>query len=67
MPVCNLPDDPSLENLEARWVFQLLAERHRLLDMMSLPPGFVVVWDGDVIEAVLDPDDNNLWDPTRDE
>lgn len=52
---------PGRDDLEARYLFQLLDSRPRLLDIAALPEGYIVVFDGETIEAVLDQDDNLVW------
>ncbi len=51
---------PGREDLEARYVFQLLRERPALLDIVALPEGYLVVFDGEQIEAVLDADNDDV-------
>src|SRR5262249_13822522 len=45
----------------ARPTFELLRLRPALLDVLPLPPGYLVVWDGDGIEAIVGPDEKNAW------
>lgn len=47
--------------LEAYYVFQLLKARPSLLKVLALPPGYLVVFSEDRIEAVLDSADVDVW------
>ena len=42
-------------------VFQLLRTRPALLRLLALPPGYLAVLDGDEVEAVVDPSNNDVW------
>lgn len=57
-PVDNNKDEPPLE---AYYVFQLLKIRPSLLRALALPPGYLVVFEGDTIDAVLDETDVDVW------
>ena len=57
-------EDASHRELEARMVFELLELRPALLQVLALPSGHLVVFRRDAIEAVLNPEDQNLW-PTQ--
>lgn len=50
-----------VDDLEALHVYELLTERPSLLDVLMLPEGYLVLFDGDRIEAVVDPDDHDVW------
>lgn len=52
--------DPN-EVYESRYVYQLLRQRPRLIEVLALPPGYLVVFTGDEIEAVLNEDGVNIW------
>lgn len=47
--------------LEAFRVYELLARRPSLLRALGLPSGYLVVFHGDDIDAVLNEDDVDLW------
>jgi hypothetical protein len=46
---------PKAEELEAMYVYQLLAVRPEMLTALILPTGYLVVMNGSELEAVLDP------------
>lgn len=46
---------------EGLCVYQLLFRRPALLRVMALPPEFVVVFNGDRIESILDSQDRPVW------
>jgi len=52
--------------LEAIYVYQLLGTRPELLQMLTLPEGWMVVFDGDEVEAVLNEAGETVF-PTEDE
>jgi len=57
-----LIDNKNIERtLEAIYVYQLLKIRQSLLRVFSLPAGYLVVFDGDEIEAILDKNDIDIW------
>lgn len=60
-PVEGRSEAPDASEMEARYVFQLLSERPCLLDIVALPEGYLVVFDGDTIEAILDPENDDVW------
>ncbi|BFH13660.1 hypothetical protein WJ0W_003959 [Paenibacillus melissococcoides] len=47
--------------LVAYYIYQLLNLRPSLLKALAIPRGYIVVFDNDNIEAVLDENDNNIW------
>jgi hypothetical protein len=47
--------------LEAIYVFNLLALRPALMQVLSLPPGFMAVFAGDEIEAILNDKDERIY------
>jgi hypothetical protein len=53
------PPDPS--QLDAIYVYRLLNVRPALLRVMALPAEYLVVFDGDEIEAVVDPSNRRVW------
>ena len=50
-----------VQEYEALYVYQLQEHRPALLQATALPVGFLVVFDGDHIEAVLDGNGTNIW------
>ncbi len=52
---------PKRTEHEAVYVYQLLRLRPTLMQVLALPPGFMVVLDGNLIEAVLNERNENLW------
>jgi hypothetical protein len=46
---------------EAVYVFEVLNLRDPLLQMIALPQRYLVVFDGDKVEAIVDGDDKNRW------
>ncbi|MED1785773.1 hypothetical protein P4V43_28565 [Brevibacillus fortis] len=49
------------DQLESYYVYQLVQLRPSLLQVLALPRGYIVVFQGDQIEAVLDEHDENVW------
>jgi len=52
------------QELEAYYVYQLLKLRPSLLQALALPRGYLVVFNGDEIEAVLNEEDVDIWQET---
>ena len=52
---------PSPREMVSRYTSELLHVRPALLDALLLPPGYLVVWDGDAIEAVVPDSGENVW------
>jgi hypothetical protein len=50
----------STENLEAIYVFQVFQIRPALLNVMAFPPGYLAVFDGDEIQAVVNSQNQNV-------
>ena len=48
-------------HLDAMYVYQLLGSRPALLQVFALPPKYLIVFDGDEIEAVLNQQNVNVW------
>jgi len=48
------------KDLEAVYVYQLLKRRAALMKILLLPPGFLIVFEGDRIESILDDKDQSL-------
>ena len=46
---------------DSLYVYQLLFRRPTFLQVMALPPEYVVVFNGDQIESILDPQDRAVW------
>ena len=46
---------------ESLYVYELLRRRPNLLRVLALPPGFLAVFDGDEVEAIVDPNNNDVW------
>lgn len=51
------------KDLEALYVFQLLKRRPALMQVLLLPPGFLIVIEGDRIESILNGKDQHLSPP----
>jgi hypothetical protein len=49
------------ESYEAIHVFELLRRRAGLLQVLALPAGYLVVFDGDEVEGIADPNNNEVW------
>lgn len=47
--------------LEAIYIYQLVKLRPDLLKALAIPRGYIVVFDKDRIEAILDDDDNDIY------
>ncbi|MFF2484314.1 hypothetical protein [Paenibacillus sp. NPDC058071] len=47
--------------LEAYYIYELLTLRPSLLKALAIPRGYIVVFEKDEIEAVLDENDNSVW------
>jgi hypothetical protein len=62
-PVINTDEKPPLE---AIYVFELLKHRPDLLQVLALPPGYLVVFDRDKIESILNSDDVDVWRSSAD-
>lgn len=54
----DLPGDVECTTLR---VYELLHHRSALLSVMALPVGYLVAFDGDDVETVLDTHDRDLW------
>ncbi|MCQ4085783.1 hypothetical protein [Saccharibacillus sp. JS10] len=52
------------EELRRYYVFQLFNTRPEILQVLALPKGYIAVLDGEKVEAVLDPEDRNVWRST---
>jgi hypothetical protein len=51
----------TVEELEAIYVYQIFQVRRALMKVMALPPGYMVVFRGDNIEAIFDADGSSIW------
>ena len=49
------------DDLQSYYIFQLLKHRPSVLQVLALPPGYLAVFDGEQLEAVLDEHDENVW------
>jgi hypothetical protein len=49
------------DDLEALYVYQLLRLRPALMKVLALPAGYLVVFRGGAIEAVVDPGGKDVW------
>lgn len=49
------------QELEAYYVYQLLKIRPSLLQALAIPRGYLVVFNGDEIESVLNEEDIDIW------
>jgi hypothetical protein len=58
-------EPPKPEDLEALRLFELVRRRPEILYALALPVGYTVVWNGNNIEALADPQGRNLWHQTR--
>jgi hypothetical protein len=54
-------DPDKREELGAVFVYQVVRIRPPLLQALALPPGYLVVFNGDQLEAVLNPHNENVW------
>ncbi|GEM_PF-5773607 len=57
----NLDDDSEDDQLEAIYAYQLLKIRPSLLQAMSLPQNFLIVFEGDQIQDVVNDEDQSVW------
>jgi hypothetical protein len=60
-PADNIGEPPDPSQLDAIHVYRLLNLRPALPRVMALPPEYIVVFDGDEIEAVVDPSNRRVW------
>ncbi|MBG1241065.1 immunity protein Imm33 domain-containing protein [Nostoc sp. NZL] len=49
------------DNFEAVYVYQLLNQRPALMPILALPPGYLVIVNEDIIEAIFNKDNQNIW------
>src|SRR5580765_6896940 len=54
---------PKGEDYDGIFVYQLLFVRPALMEAIALPAGYIVVFDGNRIESILDPQDRPVWHP----
>lgn len=59
------PVEGTPQEFESIHVYQLLRLRPSLLQALTLPPGYLVVFDGDEIKAVLDERGADVWQGTQ--
>ena len=50
-----------VEELEAIYVYQIFQIRRALMKVLALPPGYMVLFSGDKIEAIFDADGSSVW------
>lgn len=62
-PMAGIPDDGVPDSLP---VHEVLRARPILVDAMLLPPGYMVYFAGDRMTAIVDPEDNVVWDGSGD-
>jgi hypothetical protein len=60
-PADDIGEPPDASQLDAIHVYRLLNVRPALLRFMALPPEYLVVLDGDEIDAVVDPSNRRVW------
>jgi hypothetical protein len=60
-PADDTSEPPNPSQLVAIYVYRLLTVRPVLLRVMALPPEYIVVFDGDKIEAVVNPLNQRVW------
>jgi len=53
-------DRRQVDEYRSCYAFELLRSRPGLIQALAFPPGFLLVFDGDSIKAILDPNDENL-------
>jgi hypothetical protein len=53
------------KDVESMPVYRLYTERPELLTALALPPGWLVVFDGQIIEAALNPAGENVWEKAQ--
>ena len=61
--ISHVDEDEEEDALESLRVCDLLHSRPALLQAMTLPPGYLVVFDGDEIQSVDDPSGKDVWGP----
>jgi hypothetical protein len=49
------------DSYESLFVFELRRRRASSLQVLALPPGYLAVFDGDEVEAIVDPNNNDVW------
>lgn len=57
----NAENKSEATELEALYVYQLQKIRPEIMSVLSLPSGYLTVFDGNKIEAILDENNRNLW------
>lgn len=51
----------SEDDFEACYVYELIASRPELMNVLGLPPGYIVTFVRDEIETIIDENDNDVW------
>jgi hypothetical protein len=64
IPSAGMAEDDEVDSVP---VYAIMRERPILIDAMLLPAGFMVVVEGDRITQLIDPQDEVVWDSTRDQ
>lgn len=59
------PRRATAETIDVLWVFQLLRRRRAVMQVLALPAPFLVVFDGENIEAIVDGAGKNVWPEAR--
>ncbi|TAE23791.1 MAG: hypothetical protein EAZ92_14180 [Candidatus Kapaibacterium sp.] len=57
----NENEEISEDEFGACYVYELLQKRPELLTVLGLPPGYVVTFAADEIDAIMDENDNDVW------
>jgi hypothetical protein len=60
-PVDGPAPEQKPENYEAIHVFELLHRRAALLRVLALPARYLVIFDGDEVQGIADPNNNEVW------
>jgi hypothetical protein len=61
--ISHVDEDEEEDALESLRVCDLLHARPAVLQALTLPPGYLVVFDGDEIQSVDDPSGRDVWGP----
>ncbi|WP_242218536.1 hypothetical protein [Bacillus cereus group sp. BfR-BA-01380] len=59
-------DEDNTEELEAFYAYELLKLRSSIVQVLTLPAEYLVVFEKDQIKAILDENDINIWDEVVD-
>jgi hypothetical protein len=58
-------DPPEMDKQDFIYTYQLLDSRPELLQVLSLPPGYLVIFDGDGIDSIINDKGENVWNITN--